>query len=390
MTILSLGAGYLLLNLALSTTEGSYATVIDSFTKTQTGHVQIHAPGYLKNPSMHLKITHGEKLIETLVGIKEIQSFSPRILGAGLTYHSTKATPAVIWGIDPERENLTTSLERKVKKGRYIISGLSQNERYEVMIGARLAKSLNCSLGDRLVLISQGFDGSIANDEFDVVGIVGNDQSNLRSHVFMSLRASREFFSMGDQFHEIAVVTGHYKYAEELSKNLEKKLAQFKVSVAPWQVIAKEFYNAMLTDKKGNQITLFIIIVMVALGVLNTILMSVMERTKEYGVLRALGTRPMMVFALVVLESLILALVAIALSFVVSLPINYFFVYHGITLSEPFEMAGIYFDTFTGEFSIYTVFYPAAVVIFATLLVSTYPGLRSAFIRPIDALRGVQ
>ena len=206
----------------------------------------------------------------------------------------------------------------------------------------------------------------------------------------MSLTASREFFSMGDQFHELAIVTRHYKHAEDLSKQLSVKLESFKVSVEPWQVVAKEFYDAMLADKKGNQVTLFIIIVMVSLGVLNTILMSVMERSKEYGVLRALGTRPMVVFALVELESLILAIASISLGFIASLPINYFFVFHGITLSEPFEMAGIYFDTFTGEFSLYTVLYPAAVVVLATLLVSSYPGLRSAFIRPIDALRGVQ
>ena len=390
LTILSLGAGYLLLNLAMSTTEGSYATVIDSFTKTQTGHVQIHAPGYLKSPSIHKKITKGKELIASLTEVEEVSAYSPRILGAGLSYHRTKATPAAILGIDPKLENATTSLERRVKKGRYLKSGLNENDRYEVMLGARLAKSLKCGLGDRLVLISQGVDGSIANDEFDVVGIVGDDQSSLRSHVFMSLTASREFFSMGDALHEVALVTEHHKDAEDLSQTLKTKLEGFKVAVAPWQVVAKEFHDAMLADKKGNQITLFIIMVMVALGVLNTILMSVMERTKEYGVLRALGTRPMMVFALVELESLILALVSIGLGFLVSLPLNYYFVYHGITLSEPFEMAGIYFDTFKGEFSLYTVLYPASVVILATALVSSYPGLRSALIRPIDALRGVQ
>ena len=389
LTVLSLGAGYFLLNLAMSTTEGSYATVIDAFTRTQTGHVQIHAPGYLKSPSIHKKINHGSDLVARLAKIEGIEAFSPRVQGAGLSYHGSKASPAAIWGIDPEREQATTSLRRQVKQGRYIKPGLTADDLYEVMIGARLAKSLNCQVGGRLILISQGLDGSIANDEFKVVGIVGNDQSTLKSHVFMSLAASREFFSMGDQVHEIAVISKHYKQARNLSKTLTQELENFPVVVEPWQLVAKEFYQAMLADKKGNQVTLFIIIVMVALGVLNTILMSVMERTKEYGVLRALGTRPFMVFALVELESFILALVSITLGFALSLPVNYFFVNYGITLPEPFEMAGVYFETLTGEFSLFTVFYPAAVVMLATLIVSSYPGIRSALIRPIDALRGV-
>lgn len=388
LTVLSLGAGYLLLNLALSTTEGSYATIIESFTKTQTGHVQIHAPGYLKSPSIHKKIKNGRELLETLAKVPEVSSFSPRIKGAGLAYFKSKASPVEIWGVDPKLEDRAMAIQRKIKRGRLLRSGLDENERYEVVLGARMMKSLKCDLGDQVVLISQGVDGSVANDEFQVVGVIGDEQSEDGSRIIMSLAASREFFSMGDAFHEVAIVAQHYSKAESLSKLLQPNLSQFTVTVQPWQVVAQEFYDMMQADKQGNQITLTIIIVMVALGVLNTILMSVMERTKEYGVLRALGTRPAMVFSLVIIESLLLALLSIVLGFLISLPFNYYFIVHGITLPEPFEMAGIYFTSFTGEFSFYTVVYPAFVVIAATLLVSCYPGLRSALIRPIDALRG--
>ncbi len=389
LTLLSMSGGYILLTLSLSMSEGSYNDIIDLFTRDHTGHVQVHQSNYLDRPSLYKTINDAEQLMAELDTKAHVVGVAPRIYGPSLAYGKNKSSPANVIGIDPHRESITTTLAEKVKQGGYLSESMSGDGYFSAMIGQTLAQNLKLVPGDELVLISQGADGSIANDIFIISAIVGTAQSHERLNVYLSLGAMRQFLSMGDQVHELAITLSHQSQAQQFAVELNQRWSASGLRVSPWQSVEKTFYNSMQADKEGNYVSMGIIILIVSIGVLNTVLMSTMERSREFGVLKAIGTRPLGVFRLILLESLMLALASCVLGFLIALPINYWFEQVGIPLSQGVDMGGVMFDHLSGEISSLTMGLPALVVVTSTVLVSLIPGVRAARISPLEALNSV-
>lgn len=134
-------------------------------------------------------------------------------------------------------------------------------------------------------------------------------------------------------------------------------------------------------------ITLYVIVFLVCIGVLNTVLMSVLERTGEFGVLKAIGTSPARLFWLIVLETLLLAVIACLLGGLIALPINLWFTLQGIALAEPMEISGIVFSHYRGQMSAYVFGFPMLVILIAAALIALMPAFRAARIVPVDAMR---
>jgi len=398
LTLLSMGGGFFLLCLTLSMSEGSYSNIIDIFTRDHTGHVQIHQGNYLERPSLYKTIKQADTLIQQLESDSRVIGVAPRIYGSSLAYGKSKTFPAQVIGIDPKRESKTTRLKSKITQGKYLSStlsdqALSKDGYFPAMIGFTLAKNLHLSLGDELVLISQGIDGSIANDIFNVAAIVGDASSYERMNVYLSLTAIQQFLSMNtisnNLVHELAITLVDQNQSRDFAKQIQLQIGDQELTVAPWQVVESSFYNSMQADKKGSYVSMGIIIFIVSIGVLNTVLMGTLERTREFGVLKAIGTRPVMIFTLIVLESFVLSIASCILGLLLSLPVIYWLSVKGIPMPEPIDMGGIEFNTMLGELSTYVIALPSVVVIVSTLLVSLIPAMRAAKISPLKALQSV-
>ena len=390
LTILSMGSGYLLLSFMLAMTEGSYNNIIDIFTRDHTGHVQIHKGNYLQRPSLYKTIDNVDSLIKKLEKNDLVTSIALRIYGPSLAYGREKTFPANVIGIDPQLEAETTYLKNKVQQGTYLSNGMTINGYFPAMIGKALATNLHLDVGDELVLISQGIDGSIANDIYEVTAIVGTSESYERMNVYLSLDAMRQFLSMGNQVHELAISLTHQSYARQFAADWAKEEgSRNSLNADPWQVVEHAFYNSMQADKQGNYISMGILIFIVSIGVLNTVLMGILERTREFGVLKAIGTRPLAVFKLIMLESSLLAIASCLFGLIFAFPANYWLTHVGISLPEPIDMGGILFETMLGEITLFSMGLPALVVIGSTLLVSLIPGIRAARISPLQALQSV-
>ena len=175
--------------------------------------------------------------------------------------------------------------------------------------------------------------------------------------------------------------------AIEGARLIDAALQEEDLDVEPWQVVEREFNQAMMTDLQGLWISISIIMVIVAVGVLNTVLMTILERTREFGMLRAVGTRPRSIFALILLETCFLTLISMALAAVLSLICNYALSISGIALPQPVEVAGFSFDRMVSTTAPRTLWIPAIVVTASALTVSTIPALRAARITPVEAMR---
>ena len=384
LTALMMAGGFVLCSISLGTSYGTYSRLIDTFTRNFTGHVQIHKKGYLEGPSLYNTLRDGEALGARIAALPAVESWTPRVYSPVLVFLGQKTAGARLVGVHPLREGRTSRLKEKVREGRFVAAEPAR----EVVIGEGLAQILRAQPGDEIALIAQGADGSFANDLFEVVGLMGEGAgADARTGCYVHIRAAQDFLALDRRLHEIAVVLEDQAQAREAAARLAAALDDRTLEVAPWQVVERGFYQAMQADVKGMWVSFLIIMLIVAVGVLNTVLMAILERTRELGVLRALGTRPLKIFQLVVLETAFLAVLSVAAGAVLSLACNYLLSIYGIPMPAPVDYGGMEFSRIWSSISPGTLWIPAAVTLGTAVGVSALPALRAARIAPVEALR---
>jgi putative ABC transport system permease protein len=384
LTALTMFGGFALSSFSIGWMDGSYNYIIDMFTRYQLGHIQIHKEGYLDRPTLYSTIDDYSGVITAVAEVPGVVRSSPRLYAAGLASVGEKSSIARIIGVDPVLENATTLFDKKIKTG----GPLSKEVPKQAVIGKGLARRLDARTGDEIVLLSQASDGSIANDAYAIVGTIdsGDPTSDLMA-VYLTLGDAQELFVLEGRIHEIAVVVDELGDVRETASRIRAHLDDPGLAVDPWQEFARSFYNAMMADKAGGWIMLVVIILVVAIGVLNTVLMSVLERTREYGLLRAMGTRPKQIFYLVIVEVSVMAVVSVAVGAVVGWAINYTFSIKGIPMPFEFSYGGMEFTHAFTEVNTRSFLIPTVVVILAALVVSVFPALRAARTVPAAAMR---
>jgi len=384
LTLLTMFGSFTLAAVSIGWSDGTYSYIIDSFTRSRYGHIQIHRRGYLDRPSLYALLKGYRTLGRELGKVEGVEAWTPRIFASALLSKGPRTEAVSLIGIDPERERMTTSFAREVVRGRF----LSSSTAGEILLGEGLAELLGTGLGDSLVVVSQAADGSIANDVYQVVGIVktGDPREDL-SAAYLPLGTADELLALGGRVHEVALVVGRISQVGKVVQRLQSLLEDTDLEVSPWQQFARSFYRAMKADKQGMWISLVVIMIIMAVGVLNTVLMSVLERTREYGLLKALGTRGSQIFQLVLVEVFFLALVGVVLGSGAALAVNTVLSHRGIALPEPFTYGGVEFTHLFTEVNLRSFLIPAATLVFCALGVALAPALRAARIEPAEALR---
>ncbi len=383
-TGLSIVGGFTLAVIFIGWADGSYNNIIDEFTRTRLGHIQVHEKSYLDRPSLYKTVAGVSDVGAILDQTKGVESWTPRVYSAGLAAVGEKSAGVQIVGLDPEREERTTRFGRKVVAGRAFQSLRAR----EAILGRGLAEILRAGLGDSVVLLSQGADGSIAEDQYLMVGVAstGDDLTD-RTAAFLPLATAQEFLVLGDRVHEIAIVVSRLSRVRDISRTLALKIQDPTLSVAPWQVFARSFYEAMAADKAGMWVMLLVIVVIVAVGVLNTVLMSVLERRREYGLLKALGTRPRSIVRLVLWEVVLLSALSMVIGAGLGLGANILLSRYGIKFSSGLTYGGMVFDTMKSEVNLRSFAIPALTVIVCAVLVSLVPALKASRTEPARTMR---
>jgi putative ABC transport system permease protein len=382
-TGLSMLVGFVLASFFIGWADGTYDNIIDGFTRNRLGHIQIHRRGYLDDPTLYKTIKDYQTVAAQLNDTRHVDSWTYRIYAAGLIAVGQKSAGGRIIGIDPERENRTTGFADKLVAGSFFSSSSGQ-----AIVGRNLARLLKAGIGDSLVVVSQAADGSIADDLYEIVGLIDTGDPALnRSVVYLTLADAQELFVLEGQVHEIAVTVDNLNRVEEVTGRLRRSLSGRGLEVLPWQVFAGEFYRAMQADKNGMYLSLVVVVIVVAITILNTVLMSVLERQKEYGVLRAVGTRPGRIVGMVIAETSVLAAASIALGSIIGLLLNLYFSRHGIALPNPIEWGSVQFRYMKGEVNARSFYLPAITVIATSILVCLPPALRAARTEPAATMR---
>lgn len=384
LTALTMFGGFTLAAISIGWSEGTYSYTIDMFTRNQMGHIQIHGKGYLDKPTLYNTIYNYRQIGENISHLENLEAWCPRLYSSGLASVSEKSAGVRIIGIDPRLENDATRFDKKVVAGKTF----SKNPSHEVILGSGLMKILEAGIGDSVVVVSQAADGSIANDIYEITGVVesGDDFSD-RSSFYLHIADAQELFVLDRRIHEIAIIAKELADVNDLVEAVRREIGDPDLSIEPWQEFAKQFYVAMQADKQGAWIMIFIIILIVAVGVLNTVLMTVLERIREYGVLRALGTRPVQIFRLILIETNFIAIGSILVGLVASTAINYLLSIKGVAIPEAVTYGGVQFTKMYSEVNAMSLYIPAVTVIITVTLVSIFPALKAARTSPSRAMR---
>jgi len=376
--------GFWLCSLFLGVAEGSYDSIIDFFTRDHTGHLQIHKKGYLDNPSLQATINDWDRVHVTLSGDPRVASSAPRVYAAALAFVGDKTTGARLVGVDPALEASTTRLKQKVAQGSYF----QPQGHNDVLAGKGIAGALGLKVGSQVALVSQGADGSVANDLFTVVGLIQDGgQEGVDRNLYLRLSDAQSFLVLGGRIHEVAVLLKDIRLARSEAAALAAQLGDPSLSVEPWQVVEKDFYKAMTVDKEGDYFSQIIFLVLVGLGVLNTVLMNVLERVPEYGLLKALGTRSSTLTAMILWEMLLLSLFSLIPGAALSWASNAWLAEYGLKLPHPYTYGGMVFSTMYGQVSWLVFLEPAILIVLVAVLVCVPAAFRIRRLTPIEALR---
>ncbi|MDG2334758.1 MAG: ABC transporter permease [Myxococcota bacterium] len=379
----------LVLMSALST--GMWEKIIDDSVSMGSGHVTLTGPNYLEERTLE-QYTYLDAPLATRLGENPaIAGYAPRVNAFGLLSDADVTRGVMVIGVDPELEKSVSSLPDRIKSGRFLEKGKNR----EVVLGGRLAEILGVKIGDQVLLYSVAYSLESAYDLFSVAGIMHLPDPALdRGLALISLADAQAFFVYGNRISEVAIRVREADHSASLAEQLGSSLDPEKIEAHPWPEVMPDLAQTVVIDKLGMYLMLAILVIVVAFGIFNTILMAVLERKREFGVVLALGLRPRAIFRIVYLESILLAGVGLTLGLLVAIPLVLYLQANPIPITNSEEMAAA-FEMVGTDPVIYAKLIAnnpilsALTILLVALLAALYPAIRASQGKPVDVLRSL-
>lgn len=383
--VVALGVAALVFAWALF--DGGNNQSIATMTGTFTGHVQVHRNGYTDDPTLDRTFAASEVDLPKLLALPGVKAASPRLQAPVMVSTDATSRGVLLVGVDPLKEPDVTSLQQRYASGHWF-SGAGG----EIVLGSSLAKALKVDLGGEVAVLTQGLQGSIGAGRYTVRGIyaTGNDMVD-GLQAFVTLDDARALLSAGDQLTTLALRLDHYDRSDAAVAGMRALLPD-ALEVEGWRELLPDVAQKVNFHEWVATIVMVMLFGVVMVGVTNTILMSTLERLREFGTVMALGTKPTQVFALIVLEGAILGLLGFAIGLAVGGGAVAHFNAVGIDFSGQSsalqQMPGLS-STLHPYLSVRRMVLLAFAVALVTLGAALYPALKTANLVPLQAMRGL-
>ncbi|MCW8853366.1 MAG: FtsX-like permease family protein [Gammaproteobacteria bacterium] len=389
LSILAIAFGAGLLVFSIGIQLGQYDLMIQSSIRIYHGLLQVQKEGYLDEPKMRTSIADISSLASDLRKLSGLDAISARANGFALVSSDKRTYGTMIVGVQPEFEKKISSLPGVIKEGRY----LSSDSADEIIIGRSLARNMQIKLGDEVTILGSGRDGSVAATIVPVVGIYESGSRDLdRNLIQMPLISFQQVFEMNGHGHSIVIYDEDVKQLDALRLQFQDLTADYKDLVTlSWDEIQPGVRQMIELDYASGWLMYIVLVAIITFSILNTFLMSVLERTREFGIMLALGYTPFNIGRLVMLEAFILTLVGLAVGTLIGVAINYYFYVYGLTFSGMEEIAKMYNmpATITPQISFESVFLGPAMILLFTLLAALYPATRIRKLQPVEAMHSI-
>ena len=393
ITGISIGFGVMLAVTFTGIGDYGYTNMINTSAIMGLGHVTIEPHGYNQTPSLDKRLRKTGQIRERMLAMPGVNDAIVRIMGQAMFASASKTIGGMFMGIDPAQESPEQNL---------LIRSLVQGELFSgkdsrgVVVGSKMAEKLNLRIGKKLVYTTTDVSGEIVSEIARVTGIFKTGVNEVDGGMVLlpinSVRATLHYDAQDATL--LAMIINDQRYAERMRDKISLAEGDPQIEVLSWQQTQAALAGLITMDRSGNYISQFLIGLLIAAGILNTLLMSVLERTREFGVMMAVGMSPRTLFMLVVVESLWLAIIGIVIGIIITAPWYAYLYYVGLDFSgaigEDYSAGGILVDPLlrirlykesiiailTGVFSL-------------TLLAGLYPAWRAGRIPPVESLKAM-
>jgi ABC-type lipoprotein release transport system permease subunit len=376
-----------LLVFMISLQFGMYGLMIDNTLKVFSGHIQIQAPGYKDDQKIRQVVPD---VLPLATGLRErfaTNTIAARGWAFGLASSDERSYGVGIFGVEPRFEPEVSSIPGLITEGRY----LDDNDAIEIVIGSLLARNLRVTIGDELTLLGSGRDGSFAAAVLNVVGIFESGIPDVdRNIAQLPLGLFQDVFYMEGAGHQVVINAVSLSDAALLQPEVVAALpAGEDLVVHDWDALQPGLKQAIQADMSSAFFMYGILVILVAFSVLNTQLMSVLERTHEFGIVMSLGLKPGRLGRLVMLETAMMGMLGLVLGAIAGAIFTSWFAVNGLSIPGMEEMSARFNlpPRMYPEVSIWSTLIGPSVVFLFTLLAAVYPALRLHRLHPVEAMR---
>lgn len=377
----------LLVGVMVAFQAGVYGPWIEHATSLSTGHMQVQHPDYFEDPNIAHTLADGTRLVAELEQTPGVVGVSGRAEAFALVSVGERSYGGLVMGVDADREAAMFTMPDYLRDGDYLPRGDS------AFVGSALATNLGVELGDEIVALGSGKEGGVAALVLKVDGIFDTGRADLDRTVLQApVHAVQSAFELGDSLHRVVLKIDDAERAEAFKGSVEAQVPA-DARVLDWNELLPELKQGIRLDAIGGQTMAALLIVVVAMSVVNSFIMTVFERTREFGMLIAIGMRPNAIVGMLTMEAacvwILGAAIGIAACVAVVLPLNIV----GLRISEVVQGADEIYaqlmvpDALRPELSARALLLAPGIMLAGTLLGALIPALRVRRMHPVEALR---
>jgi ABC-type lipoprotein release transport system permease subunit len=386
VTAIALGTGLALFSIGLG--DGGHFQMIENGVRIGQGHLTVQKEGFLESPSTSLYVEDPNPFIAVIRKSPYVEKTFPRIRGEGILATAAGAEGVMFQGIDPSFPGEATIFRKSLAEGKF----LTGYDDASVVLGAKLADRLKLKLGKKVVLTTQDATGEITSTLLRVRGIFRTGSGTIDGNIcLIPLGNIQKVLSMGEGITSIAVYLKNPFKQEQALAEIGSQLPQGSSRLYQWQVLQPDLRDYVVIDDAFGYMIYAIILLIVAIGVLNTVLMSVMERRREIGILTAVGMESNQVMRMILVETVFITLIGIIFGLAIGLGINWYFSTYGLDLSkwsaEEWSLAGTVIDpVLRSHLRPHRVFGLCLAVFLLTVTMGIYPAWKASRTLPVEAM----
>ncbi len=391
ITVLSVAIGLVALLFIWGFNDGSHNNMMANFRALMTGSFQVHRADFFDHPKLETNIADQSVLVAAIESAG-IETWTTRLSSFALSTGEETSTGMMLVGMDPAREPLVTTLDEKISAGRFLEPG----DEFTAVLGAKGADKLGLGLGDEIVLLTQDRRGALAADKFEIVGLVKTGDPIIdQAMVMVPLASAQELLVMEGRITDLVAQVPEsdlHQIAAELRQVFEPE----DLALMEWEEISPIIRQMVNLDNGFMYIFISIVVLIVMSGVINTVLVSMLQRTREFGVLMAMGTSTGAIGAVVLIEAIFLGLLGTAVGTAGGLGLVAWFGRTGIDLSKMMDpelveiMGEFYLDVIIfAEIDTNHLLITVLGLLAATIVSAFYPAWRAMRLEPVEAIRHV-
>ncbi|MFQ5641199.1 MAG: ABC transporter permease [bacterium] len=389
ITISAIAFAILMVALTRSLQYGTYDTMESLAVRLYHGDIQIHRSGFQKEQSLTFFLDQDETAWQTILESgSHFTTFSRRVTSYGLVSSDSSSAGALIVGVEPQRENSITRFSGLVRAGRRLQPG----DDHRVLLGQTLAKNLQVVVGDTVVVLTQGYRNQMGADVYTVQGLISAGHAELdRGIMIMPLHNAQELFSLDDGITQVVFGTTDFRKAADISKKLVNDMTGREFEVMSWEELMPELKQIIVIDNVSGVIYLAFILIVVGIEIFNATMMSIIERSREFGILQSMGMKPNQISVMIFIESFFKVSLALIVGLVISVVVVSVLTQFAIPLpedlSEAYASYGFVIEDirFSGRVQVYLE--PLLSIALIAVLALIYPMYRTSRLSPVEAFR---